>query len=66
MDCLAAPKGAVSPLNLVHDEEAKKVDLIVDAKIGDLKGGVCCMYVCICMFICAFAYVMCVIYTYIC
>jgi hypothetical protein len=40
METLAAAKGAVSPLNLVHDNGSeKKVNLIVDSRIDQLKDG---------------------------
>lgn len=40
MDTLAAAKGAVSPLNLVHDDgPEKKINLIVDANIDALRSG---------------------------
>lgn len=40
-ESLAALKGAVSPLNLIHDEGPKKVNLIVDANIPLLDKGLC-------------------------
>jgi hypothetical protein len=52
METLAAAKGAVSPLNLVHDNGSeKKVNLIVDSRIDQLKDG---MWLCCGLVLCRF------------
>ena len=38
-DTLAALKGAVSPLNLIHDQGKGKVNLILDDRIAQLAQG---------------------------